>query len=647
MNYDLEQKLAESIELGQSGVQLYGGGDGNLYTQDDIDRESFQAMSRKERRDAPAITTPQEGLQRFTEAMGGAALGAVPGAVAGTVGAPGDIIGLLAGAYEGLTAEEGQKLDTFLNTMAGISEDYGSEVVLKFIREAADVLPVSDQVKEGIKAGAEAGSFVGVGGAVTAGAKGTAKATRTLKGMVGEPFETPRTPSPVGGSPDAETGQFIMTKDGEFIRSTGYVSTKPDFKKLLDSKVDSETLEKHPHVENTTNEMLSRPTTEETAKQQGVWNTLEWQESRDYTTEAGEKIKGYEAATDWLVNHAKTFAWTDDKMTPPANPVKQDKELIIIVGPPAAGKSTLANPIARTKGAMIVDADEAKKLIPGYDNGVGANVVHEESSQINKLVFKASIQTGNNIVVPIVGGKAEKVVSGYIGPAKELGYKVTLVDMMVDPEVALQRMYSRFVSKDRLIPPEVAKVGTDPTKAFDELVEQGAADAYTKIDNNPGKGEPRVVIRDDDNIIEASGIDATRLGSSSGRGGGSDGQARVRRDGEESSPASNGQVDLQSKFRESLPEGVKLDIEEGDGFIRLNRIVVPKELRNEGVGSKFMQDLVDYADENNLKLVLTAAGDFGGSKAGQMRLYKRFGFKENKGRNKDFEFRDTMIRTPQ
>jgi len=546
MNYDLEQKLAESIELGQSGVQLYGGGDGNLYTQDDINRENF--------------ITPQEGLQRFAEAMGGAALtlvgGIVPGAVAGTVGAPGDIIGLLAGAYEGLTAEEGQKLDTFLNTMAGISEDYGSEVVLKFIREAADILPVSDQIKESIKAGAEAGSFVGVGGAATAGAKGAVKGAKTLKGMVGEPFETPRTPSATGtlekvpgskddlqlapGSPDAETGQFIMTKDGEFIQSTGYVSTKPDFKRLLDSKANSETLEKHPHVENTTNEMLSRPTTEEVAKKQGVWNTSEWQESRNYTSEAGEKIKGYEAATDWLVNHAKTFAWTDDKMPAPANPVKQDKELIIIVGPPAAGKSKMANPIARHKGAMIIDADEAKKLIPGYDNGVGSNVVHEESSQINKLVFGASIRTGNNIVVPMVGGKAENIISGYIGPAKKFGYRITLVDMMVDPEVALQRMYSRFVSKDRLIPPEVAKVGTDPTKAFDQLVEEGAADAYTKVNNNPGKGEPRIVIRDDDNIIEASGIDARRLGSSSRRSGGSDGQARVRRDDDASSPTSNG-----------------------------------------------------------------------------------------------------------
>lgn len=104
---------------------------------------------------------------------------------------------------------------------------------------------------------------------------------------------------------------------------------------------------------------------------------------------------------------------------------------------------------------------------------------------------------------------------------------------------------------------------------------------------------------------------------------------------------------IQNRLRAKLPKGSNFDIEELDGAIRLNRIVIPKEARNQGAGSEIMQDLVDYADENNLKIVLTAAGDFGGSKAGQMRFYKRFGFKENKGRNKDFTFRDTMIREPQ
>lgn len=558
MNYDLEQKLAESIELGQSGVQLYGGGDGNLYTQDDIDRESFQDMSRKERRDAPAITTPQEGLQRFTEAMGGIAAGAVPGAVAGTVGAPGDIIGLLAGAYEGLTAEEGQGLDAFLNTMAGISEDYGSEVVLRFIRETADVLPVSDQVKEGIKAGAEVGSFVGVGGAVTAGAKGTAKAARTMKGMAGEPFETPRTPSATGTLQEVSEGEFEVrpgSADAEAgLPAATFEATEPDFIKFKESGVPADQLWDHPHVENTTLDMMSRPTTQQQAGEAWTKEMLdakqppkkEWQESRELIDpKTGSKIKGWEAAVEYLVDHSKTFAWADDKKWMkanagkiPENPVKNDRELIIIFGPPAAGKSTLANPIARAKNAAIVDADEAKKMIPGYDDGVGANVVHEESSSLNELVFSATIKEGDNVVLPIVGGKPEKVIQKYIGPAKENGYKVTLVDMMVEPDEAVNRMFKRFISKKRLIPKEVATVGRGPTETFDALVEQGAADAYTKIDNNPGAGEPRIVIRDDEGLIEAAGIDSRKLDGTGGQRSTSDASP-----GDASpSPASSGQA---------------------------------------------------------------------------------------------------------
>lgn len=443
-----------------------------------------------------------------------------------------DLVSLPYQIAEGvITAEEGQVLDSVLKEL----QDIPSAQIGNFLKEKGKDFGFSDETIDAFGQGYLGGELSSIIVNAVPGMRAIAKiagATKTraadaLDPRVNQPITAPQ---PMGGAADVETG----------APTVAYEVTKPDFKKLLDSGADSQTLKQHPHVENTTDDMLARQTTEEAAGD--AWDTPDWQASRTYTTGTGETIKGYEGATEWLLNHAKTFAWTDDKMTPPAAPVKQDKELIIIVGPPAAGKSTLANPIARQKGAMIVDADEAKKLIPGYDNGVGANVVHEESSQLNKLVFKAAINTDGNIVVPAVGGNPDKLIQHYIGPAKEKGYRVTLVDMMVDPEVALNRMYSRFISQDRLIPPAVAEVGTAPTEAFDELVRRGAADAYTKIDNNPGKGEPRIVIRDDDGLIESSGIDATRLEQPAGQSGVSDGQAGVRRDGEADSKKSNGSV---------------------------------------------------------------------------------------------------------
>jgi len=81
--------------------------------------------------------------------------------------------------------------------------------------------------------------------------------------------------------------------------------------------------------------------------------------------------------------------------------------------------------------------------------------------------------------------------------------------------------------------------------------------------------------------------------------------------------------------------------------ITLNKIQVPDSKRNAGIGSRFMDELTKYADDNDLTIVLTADGDFGGSKAGQQRFYSRHGFNKNAGRNKDYQYTENMIRVPQ
>ena len=78
-------------------------------------------------------------------------------------------------------------------------------------------------------------------------------------------------------------------------------------------------------------------------------------------------------------------------------------------------------------------------------------------------------------------------------------------------------MCGRFISKGRLIPPDMARsVGNGPSRTFDTLVEEGIADGYTRIDNNPASGAPRPVIRDDRGVLEGTGIEL--LPVPSGRG---------------------------------------------------------------------------------------------------------------------------------
>lgn len=89
-----------------------------------------------------------------------------------------------------------------------------------------------------------------------------------------------------------------------------------------------------------------------------------------------------------------------------------------------------------------------------------------------------------------------------------------------------------------------------------------------------------------------------------------------------------------------------LDIYENKSSLILSRIIVKEECRGQGVGTNVMNDLIDYADTNGQIIALTPSKDFGGNVNRLIQFYKRFGFKMNKGANKNFEFRDTMLREP-
>jgi len=94
-------------------------------------------------------------------------------------------------------------------------------------------------------------------------------------------------------------------------------------------------------------------------------------------------------------------------------------------------------------------------------------------------------------------------------------------------------------------------------------------------------------------------------------------------------------------------QGVRNSVSENGNRVMLSQVVVPKELRNQGIGSKYMQDLIDYADSVGKRVELSPSADFGGNKNKLKEFYSRFGFVENKGRNKDFEISESMYRPSQ
>lgn len=86
-------------------------------------------------------------------------------------------------------------------------------------------------------------------------------------------------------------------------------------------------------------------------------------------------------------------------------------------------------------------------------------------------------------------------------------------------------------------------------------------------------------------------------------------------------------------------------ITESPDSVVLNKIVIPKGQRGQGIGSSYMRDLTDYADAKGKRVELTPNTSFGASSQGRLeRFYKGFGFVPNKGRTQDYSISNTMYR---
>ncbi|EMP1802875.1 GNAT family N-acetyltransferase [Acinetobacter baumannii] len=104
------------------------------------------------------------------------------------------------------------------------------------------------------------------------------------------------------------------------------------------------------------------------------------------------------------------------------------------------------------------------------------------------------------------------------------------------------------------------------------------------------------------------------------------------------------------EFAKSIKKqyGIELGLKgsPSSNVLSLHKIVVPEAMGNQGNGTKAMQDIIRYADSQNKTIALTPSSDFGGNKSRLTSFYKKLGFVENKGRNKDYEISESMYRSP-
>lgn len=179
-------------------------------------------------------------------------------------------------------------------------------------------------------------------------------------------------------------------------------------------------------------------------------------------------------------------------------PVK-NRRVDIIMGPPGAGKSTtLVDPLREKHGSMLIDTDNVKPDLPGWDHGLGANQVHARSKWITEdmpgSVLEKATTAGDNIVYPVIGkdlGRMQKTIDNF----RKEGYDVNVHLADIPTEESTKRVIRRFGREGRTVPLSyVQSIGDRPKRVFNQIVKQGKINDYSHYDTSIPKGqEPKLV----------------------------------------------------------------------------------------------------------------------------------------------------------
>ena len=120
-----------------------------------------------------------------------------------------------------------------------------------------------------------------------------------------------------------------------------------------------------------------------------------------------------------------------------------------MMGGPASGKSRTRNILY--PAATILDCDEIKKTLPGYDPK-NPGKVHAQSQTILARQYYATLATGKPFVYDGTGTNAEKYAKLF-SEARSAGYLVELVYVPCDLATALVRNANR----ERTVPEAIVR----------------------------------------------------------------------------------------------------------------------------------------------------------------------------------------------
>ncbi len=204
-----------------------------------------------------------------------------------------------------------------------------------------------------------------------------------------------------------------------------------------------------------------------------------------------DRLREYQPATEEL---KETLAVTMLEKARALCTVQNDQTAYFVIGPPAAGKSSLlTDRICKDEGALLIDSDAVKPHLDGYTTGTYAGMVHSDLSDIADIMVFSAIDEGCKMVLPLVGRSLSHLRDlRDILLAANYTIHLRLVNLL--PEEAARRSIARYYKTDRFVDPAYVlyEVHTKPRYHYGILKHEGGFSTYEAYTTDGPKGqEPR------------------------------------------------------------------------------------------------------------------------------------------------------------
>lgn len=273
-------------------------------------------------------------------------------------------------------------------------------------------------------------------------------------------------------------------------------------------------------------------------------------------------------------------------------------------------RAALANGNARIVNSRFEDLNRTNKydaIVMNPPYGMGGKTAYEH---VTKAV--QHLREGGRIVALVPrGGLADRSLVDFMAMAEENG--VHLVADIAMPKSTFERAGTQVNTRVLVLEKNTSEDYQAPQAQVEDLSKaESINELFYQIED--------VIVSERESRQQFNDLPSFRMGTTAN--------------------------ELSTQLKSDYP-GLKLSLTGSGNIATLGRIELPTDSRNIGTGTQIMQRITAWADANGKTVALSPSSDFGGNKSRLNEFYKRFGFVENKGRNKDYEISETMYREPQ